>query len=552
MEWSKRFSKHSILTAVQDNEAIRNAFKPGIGWRSKKSPYRALAEILLAGSGCSDSLPRWLYTSFLENRRDIDVVQVSPLTTDNIAEQDNSFSVFKRVTNRPPALAPLTKNRKGFKLVSTWIDTVLPLFEDRVHCTFCVRQHRVTGGAAYGTLYCSHQNCNAKFKIQSNQSRKKWKLTEVVKSVPHDRKPRQLRRERRVAIKAQLCNTHAHQVRANLAVEEEDAGRNSCGLSTEVPSNCVLRKAHHEDVHSNSEDRNVIIDVLKRSEHLVPQYVRTVSAVQSDIPVSVTMWMGPAVELMYLMWRNGHPISLGVDSTKCPITTQAAHGSCFYYYAVVLRHPLPKESPISVMDMVTTRHATSDMYGNLYKWFNECVIRQHKALKIAHIIIDFNWSTLHACCMLLNDLGTTPYLRLCWDMVNKRLSASKILQVTLVLLGRSHIVKDICGWQSMKTTNSQLKRTWMVALCQLINVSSLVEFDSVFDTIIGLLSSTNAEDAAVHRLALQNRIRADGNHDVVIKIFVSPFNQPHIIHVLTIVFRMWKTLKMLIQKQKLN
>lgn len=153
---------------------------------------------------------------------------------------------------------------------------------------------------------------------------------------------------------------------------------------------------------------------------------------------------------------------------------------------------------------MSLRHATSDIYGHLCKWLHESIAKLR--LHIDAMVIDFNWPTLHACCMMLNDMGVTLYVRLCWDIVKGRLTAARIAQVTLVTLGRSHVVKDIVGWKCLRTTNQQIKRTWKVALCQLINVSTLAEFDHVLDMIIGLLCSPSAEDAATHRMALQDRL----------------------------------------------
>jgi hypothetical protein len=110
--------------------------------------------------------------------------------------------------------------------------------------------------------------------------------------------------------------------------------------------------------------------------------------------------------------------------------------------------------------------------------------------------------------MALNDLGVVNYLQICWDMVMRRLTCAKISHFSYVHLGRSHIVKDISSWKATKNSSvRQVKRTWKVVLCQLINVSTVEELDHVWDMVFGILGCANAHDAAPHRLSLQKRIR---------------------------------------------
>lgn len=159
------------------------------------------------------------------------------------------------------------------------------------------------------------------------------------------------------------------------------------------------------------------------------------------------------------------------------------------------------------MLQISSRHDCGTIYGELYRWYQKNIVQRRDKVRVSVIVLDFNWPSLHASTMALNDMGIVPYLQTCWDIVERRLSGRRLAQITPIVLGRSHIVKDISGWKSMATKNTVVKRTWKVALCQLINVATLAEMDSVWDIIFGLLGSDSAEDAAVHRKSLLERIR---------------------------------------------
>lgn len=238
---------------------------------------------------------------------------------------------------------------------SNWPDTVLPLYANVVACALCVNYHyvRSNDGSVRAELHCRDRQCPARYTLESNGSRREWRLKVKVKAVSHSSLPRPLRRDRRKQVADRLKHQCASEVRAEMAAESIAlSSANTQYLSSEIPALATLRQAHYETSLIGQKDKNIILDVLKRAELLEPQYVRSVTASLSTSPAVILLWMAPTVELMQHVWQSGHKVILGIDSTKCPLTTRVPSGSCYYYYSVVLRHPVCGETPISVMDMV--------------------------------------------------------------------------------------------------------------------------------------------------------------------------------------------------------
>lgn len=280
-----------------------------------------------------------------------------PSHNENIIEEVGE----RRFTRRADVVFEAVEVSRGARLLHrlphTWPDAILPLFNDCVCCTLNVSYHCIRKRSGYITadLHCGLPNCNGKFRLESILGRRKWRLKILREPQNHRRIPRPLCRERRQLVLADLRNTHPAQVRADMAAVEASVGRSTddFGMSSEVPTMHVLRQAMYEQRHAGRQDVNPILDVLKRAEILVPPFVQNVSASEPTAPTVISMWLETAVDLMRLLYQNGLEVILGMDSTKCPVTTTVSHGKCFYYYGVVLRHPLSGESPISVMDMVS-------------------------------------------------------------------------------------------------------------------------------------------------------------------------------------------------------
>jgi hypothetical protein len=109
--------------------------------------------------------------------------------------------------------------------------------------------------------------------------------------------------------------------------------------------------------------------------------------------------------------------------------------------------------------------------------------------------------------MVLNGLDVVPYLKLCWNIVTGNENAQTIKKLSVVALGRSHVIKEFCNWPEVCKSNESLKkRAWKVAFGKVVQSRTLEECRHALELFfrISCFHSSAGVDAAL--LEIQQEI----------------------------------------------
>lgn len=194
-------------------------------------------------------------------------------------------------------------------------------------------------------------------------------------------------------------------------------------------------------------------------------------------------------------------LHLGADATGGIIRRWSAASSDFFYYPIVLRHPRGDQQ-LPVAEFVTLKHDGSILTSCLLQ-FVWALREKLRGVHVDTFTCDFSWPLMHSILIVLNGMNIVIYIQFCYKIVTEECNANDIRQVTILGLGRSHTVKEICSWTEIRTPrpSARVARMWKVAICRIVLATTMSEARQALISLFGILLPTVVTARAREALA---------------------------------------------------
>ena len=189
-------------------------------------------------------------------------------------------------------------------------------------------------------------------------------------------------------------------------------------------------------------------------------------------------------QILLLKHFNWGEITLHLDATGSVVRKIDKEQKRFLYYAITIKHPEAKISPIPIAEMLTSDHTNVEISHFLSKWLYAAKQVLNKEFIPAHIEIDFSWAMLHGVCRSFNQVNLEEYLTSCWEL-NATNNFPMIRSRTVIHLCSAHIIRRF-SYQldhGMKPPK-QIKKRLLFVMARMIDCESLEEIDQIFDALI--------------------------------------------------------------------
>ena len=407
---------------------------------------------------------------------------------------------WSKIAPRSITFGDVGNFRTRQKLQSGWTDIIAShVASQGFTCTFVGFYNYTThSGVTHMSLKCSNVSggsCPRILKVVSLQTGITGALFECsVFGYPQHNivKPRQLRAYRRASVIKVAHKEGPSEARIKLI--------NAAGFVTqEIPSVNVITTALSQSREKISGDAYARVRELHRT--MQPQFLRKIGM----SPFQITFWTTELLSLYRTQCRIFGRQVLGLDATGCLISflPDEPHKDPLYY-PIVLRHPVPGESQISICGMVSTSGDSADITMFLMKFKLAICNFESVAKSPAAIVIDFSWPLLHACCLAFNGLDVVGYLRRAFDLQLMKLSKHEIENISLVCLGRSHIMKEICCWKEIKREKrASVRDFWKYCFAAMVSSVDFKQLLAIWRSTCFVLLSEFNDQCLEHRQFLQ-------------------------------------------------
>ena len=177
-------------------------------------------------------------------------------------------------------------------------------------------------------------------------------------------------------------------------------------------------------------------------------------------------------------------LSLHLDATGSVVRKIDRDQKKFLYYALTLKHPIMKISPIPLAEMLSSSHTNVEITHFLHKWSYDVKLVLNHEICPAHIEVDFSWVMLHSICRIFNKEQLEDYLDACWDFIHN--SAHKfernrsVLQREIEVYCSAHLMHRISyKLERDMRTSKVLKRFIMFVMTRLVSSTKFENFEQL-------------------------------------------------------------------------
>ena len=198
----------------------------------------------------------------------------------------------------------------------------------------------------------------------------------------------------------------------------------------------------------------------------------------SRYPIVIHMYSEE--QLLILKSIDKNKLTLHLDATGSVVRKIDRDQKLFLYYALTLRHPQMKISPIPVAEMLSSNHTNVEITHFLHKWSYDVKLVLNHEICPDHIEVDFSWAMLHSICKIFNKEQLVDYLDACWYFVHN--SQSNFDKKRSVLhICSAHLIHRISYKLERKMrTNKVVKRFIMFVMARLISSTEFEKFEQLF------------------------------------------------------------------------
>ena len=153
-------------------------------------------------------------------------------------------------------------------------------------------------------------------------------------------------------------------------------------------------------------------------------------------PVIINMFSEEQILLLkQLDWSK---VSLNLDATGSVFRKIDKNQKAFLYYALTIRHPNGKTSPMPLAEMLSSDHMNTEISHFLNKWLYAVKSIINKNFAPNHVEVDFSWAMLHSVCQSFKRDNLEGNLNICWGMTKS--SGSERNPKTVIHVCCSHIM----------------------------------------------------------------------------------------------------------------
>lgn len=269
-------------------------------------------------------------------------------------------------------------------------------------------------------------------------------------------KPRQLRGAAR--LKEVARNFSSPSERRNQLINE--LGK----YSTRVPTTDVITKARSELRCQLRGSAEWMEELRCLHSSMQPTFIRSIEV----IPMKLLLWSERMLDCYRQKTNNFGRTNLYMDATGGKV--RKIDNKPVLMVSLIMSS-VQEDRPQIPVAMMLTNHSDSTVYTNfLQRWWAS--INSVKTAKPAAVIIDKNWPSIHAVTLVFNGMDIIQYIRMCFDVVEGRYEGGQIDEITILGLARSHTVKNIVRWESMKSNNHSIQLWWKYAVVHFVTITS--------------------------------------------------------------------------------
>ena len=252
-----------------------------------------------------------------------------------------------------------------------------------------------------------------------------------------------------------------------------------------LQTQAVVRKIKAEGLAKDRFSSDMWLDIVNTKQtydvsikgNKINGYIQSISRQ----PVVVHMYSEDQILILkHFNWGN---ITLHLDATGSVVRKLDKEQKTFQYYAITIKHPEAKISPIPLAEMLSD-HTNVEISHFLSKWLYDANKILNKQFNPAHIEIDFSWAMLHSTCRSFNQISLEEYLTSCWKM-NATNNFPTIYSKTIIHLCSAHIMHRFSfKLDRIMKIPKETKRIILFVMARIIDCESFEEINQIFVALI--------------------------------------------------------------------
>ena len=194
------------------------------------------------------------------------------------------------------------------------------------------------------------------------------------------------------------------------------------GNFNNIYSQSVLRKIKSQELSRQRLNNDLWLDIVSTKKtydisikgNILNGYIQSLSRE----PIVIHLYS----EEQILLWKR---IFLHLDANGSVVRKLDKGQKLFLYYALTIRHPEAKISPIPLAEMLSSDHTNVEITHFLNRWQYTVKKVLNREFTPAHIEVDFSLAMLHRACQSFNHENLENYLKSCWQISNTSLEISE-------------------------------------------------------------------------------------------------------------------------------
>ena len=180
--------------------------------------------------------------------------------------------------------------------------------------------------------------------------------------------------------------------------------------------------------------------------------------------------------------------TLHLDATGSVIRKLDKTHKSSLYYALTIKHPFSKVSPIPLAEMISSDQTNVEITHFLLKWrYNVKKVLQ-KDITPTHIEVDFSWPMLHSTCNAFNSQSLEIYLTNCWERLDH--SDSEVNSINSIIhICSAHIMHRFSYKLEKKSSLKPTKRTKRIIMYIMARLTSSTTLEDISQLFTALCMS---------------------------------------------------------------
>ena len=180
--------------------------------------------------------------------------------------------------------------------------------------------------------------------------------------------------------------------------------------------------------------------------------------------------------------------TLHLDATGSVIRKLDKTHKSSLYYALTIKHPFSKVSPIPLAEMISSDQTNVEITNFLLKWRYNVKKVLKKDITPTHIEVDFSWPMLHSTCNAFNSQSLEIYLTNCWERLHHSDSEVNSINSIIHICSAMHRFSYKLEKKSLLKPTKRTKRIIMYIMARLTSSTTLEDI-SQFSLLCACLVS---------------------------------------------------------------